>query len=282
MIRCMVRFGALSYHMVGFPSVHNKNLLRIHNVYNTDDPTDSKNKGTGTMAAKDRKTALLDHLKQAILTTVLRPGHDLDEVALCAEFGLSRTPVREVFRDLDGLGYLDLRDNRGPRVSELSHTTLRDFFLAAPMIYGAILRLAARNATPAQIEALKGAQEAFRGALRDKGPAERALANNRFHEITGEMAGNTYLLPSFQRLLIDHARIGMTFYQPQTNEMAANLSEASAQHDAIIAAIETGDEGRAATLAEDHWNLSRHQIELFVMPTALDVPMGSFSRSSPA
>ncbi|MDA3859268.1 MAG: GntR family transcriptional regulator [Roseovarius sp.] len=234
------------------------------------------------MPAKDRKPALLAYLKRAILTTELRPGEDLDEVALCAKFGLSRTPVREVFRDLDGLGFLDLRENRGPRVAELSHTTLRDFFLAAPMIYGAILRLAARNATTAQIEALRGAQDAFRAGLRDRGPAERTLANNRFHEITGEMAGNIYLLPSFQRLLIDHARIGMTFFRPQTNEMAANLTEACAQHDAIIAAIEAGDEGRAATLAEDHWNLSRHQIERFVMPTALDVPMGSFSRSSPA
>ena len=234
------------------------------------------------MPAKDRKAALLADLKRAILTTELRPGEDLDEVAICARFGLSRTPVREVFRDLDGLGFLDLRENRGPRVAELSHTTLRDFFLAAPMIYGAVLRLAARNATTPQIAALKLAQEAFRTALREGNSVERTLANNRFHEITGEMAGNTYLLPSFQRLLIDHARIGMTFFRPQTNDMAANLSEASAQHDEIIAAIEAGDETRAAQLADDHWNLSRHQIELFVMPTALDVPMGSFSRSSPA
>ena len=190
--------------------------------------------------------------------------------------------MREVFRDLDGLGFLDLRENRGPRVAELSHTKLRDFFLAAPMIYGAVLRLAARNATTPQIAALKLAQEAFRTALREGNSVERTLANNRFHEITGEMAGNTYLLPSFQRLLIDHGRIGMTFFRPQTNDMASNLSEASAQHDEIIAAIEVGDETRAAQLAEDHWNLSRHQIELFVMPTALDVPMGSFSRSSPA
>ena len=234
------------------------------------------------MPAKDRKAALLADLKRAILTTELRPGEDLDEVAICARFGLSRTPVREVFRDLDGLGFLDLRENRGPRVAELSHTALRDFFLAAPMIYGAVLRLAARNATTPQIAALKLAQEAFRAALREGNSVERTLANNRFHEITGEMACNTYLLPSFQRLLIDHARIGMTFFRPQTNDMAANLSEASAQHDEIIAAIEVGDETRAAQLAEDHWNLSRHQIELFVMPTALDVPMGSFSRSSPA
>ncbi|THD73959.1 GntR family transcriptional regulator [Thalassobius vesicularis] len=234
------------------------------------------------MAAKDRKTALIDHLKHAILTLELEPGSDLDEVALGEAFELSRTPVREVFRQLDGLGFVELRDNRGARVAALSHTTLRDFFLAAPMIYAAILRLAARNARPAQIEALKAAQAQFREALRTGVAAERALANNRFHEITGEMAGNIYLLPSFQRLLIDHARIGMSFYRPRTSQMVQNLDTARHHHDLIIAAIEVGDEDRAAELAEDHWALSRDQIELFVMPAALDAPLGEITRKTSA
>ncbi|MFW8634910.1 GntR family transcriptional regulator [Cribrihabitans pelagius] len=232
-------------------------------------------------AAKLRKTEAYASLKQRILTLVLAPDEDLDEPRLCEEFSLSRTPLREVCRQMAGEGYLVLRENRPARVSGMSYTTLRDFFLAAPMIYGAVLRLAAANARPEQIAALKAAQEEFRAALRTGSGADRALANNRFHEITGEMAGNVYLLPSFQRLLIDHARIGMTFYRPQNAEMAENLSEASQQHDAIIAAIEAGDETAAAQLAEDHWNLSRGQIELFVMPSALDVPMGTFTRQSP-
>ena len=141
------------------------------------------------MTAKDRKAALEDWLRTAILTLELRPGADLDEAQICARFDLSRTPVREVFRALDGLGYVDLRENRGARVAELSHTTMRDFFLAAPMIYGAILRLAARNAGAGRLAALKDAQAAFREALRTGSAADRSLANNRFHEITGEMAG---------------------------------------------------------------------------------------------
>lgn len=232
--------------------------------------------------SKSRKSELYDHLKTAIMTLELRPGDDLDESRLSEEFALSRTPLREVLRQLAGEGYVDLRENRGARVSEMSHTTLRDFFLAAPMMYGAVLKLAAKNARPAQIEALKAAQQDFKAALRSGSGADRALANNRFHEITGEMADNIYLAPSFQRLLIDHARIGMTFYRPRDAQMAENLSEASQQHDAIIAAIEAGDEAAAAQLAIDHWNLSRDQIELFVMPAGLDMPLGTVSRKTPA
>jgi DNA-binding GntR family transcriptional regulator len=229
---------------------------------------------------RDRKQALQSHLKTSILTMELRPGADLDEVALSDSFGLSRTPLREVFRELAGEGYLQLHAGRGARVAEMSHTTLRDFFLAAPMIYSAVLRLAALNATAEQITSLREAQNAFKSALRSGSASERALANNRFHEITGEMAANIYLLPSFYRLLIDHARIGITFYRPQNNKMAGNLSTASDQHDAIIDAIAAGDDETAAKLAHDHWQLSRGQIEMFVMPTALDVPLGTFPKSS--
>lgn len=226
------------------------------------------------MTAKIPKSDVLTRLRHDILTQKLAPGVDLDEARLSDEFALSRTPLRDVLRTLAGEGYVELRTNRGARVSEMSHTTLRAFFQAAPMIYGAVLQLAAQNAQPSQIAALKEAQLDFRAALRGGDVAARALANNLFHEITGEMADNIYLLPSFRRLLIDHARISMTFFRPRDVDVQNDLTKASAQHDAIIAAIEAGDDAAATELAEDHWNLSRHRITQFVMPAALDAPLG--------
>ncbi len=225
----------------------------------------------------NQKTALYEYLKTAILTMELQPGSDLEEIELSQRFGLSRTPLREIFRQLAGEGFIELRPSRGARVSEMSYATLRDFFQAAPMIYGAILRLAALGATPAQIAALKASQESFKRALRSGEPSDRALANNEFHKITGDMAGNVYLLPSFSRLLIDHARVGMTFYSAENSDEDASAQKACAQHDAIIAAIENCDAERAGHLAEEHWNLSRHQIEQFVMPNALNFPLGQIA-----
>ncbi|MGI9394243.1 MAG: GntR family transcriptional regulator [Boseongicola sp.] len=230
--------------------------------------------------AKQRKTDLWEHLKTSILTFQYLPGESLDEAELSKTFGLSRTPLREVFRQLAGDGYVEIHANRGARVSEMSYTTLRDFFLAAPMIYGAVLRLAASNASLTQIEALKSSQLAFKKSLRTGSGAERALANNRFHEVTGAMADNVYLLPSFNRLLIDHARISMTFYRPQNMAMTENVSLASEQHDQIITAIESRNENSAALLADEHWKLSRDQIELFVMPEALNAPLGALPQKS--
>ncbi len=214
-------------------------------------------------------------MRQMILTQVLAPGADLDEASLSARWNLSRTPLRDMLRQLAGEGYVEIRENRGARVAEMSHTTLRSFFQAAPMIYGAILRLAAENATPLQIAELKAAQAHFKDMLENGDVAARALANNRFHEVTGQMAANPYLLPSFQRLLIDHARISMTFYGAAGPEAHSTRSKASAQHDQIIAAIEARDAKAAADLAVAHWNLSRDRIEQFVMPAGLDMALGT-------
>jgi DNA-binding GntR family transcriptional regulator len=244
-------------------------------------PDNQTNRGASMKeTTKDRKSALYKHLKTSILTFRVLPGENLDETQLSKTFGLSRTPLREVFRQLAGDGYVDIRANRGARASEMSYTTLRDFFLAAPMIYGAILRLAATNASETQIEALKSAQLECKKSLHTGTSADRALANNRFHEITGAMAGNVYLLPSFNRLLIDHARISMTFYRPQNAQMTENVSLASDQHDQIIAAIEARDESSAAQLANEHWKLSRDQIELFVMPDALEATLGTLPQNA--
>lgn len=223
---------------------------------------------------KTQKAKLAADLRRMVLTLECEPGAQLDEVRLSVSYGLSRTPLREVFRELAGEGYIALAQNRGARVADMTHRTLRAFFQAAPLIYGAILQLAAGNATSEQISRLKQAQSDFSAALRSGDVVARTLANNRFHAITGEMADNSYLLASLNRLLIDHARIGMTFYRPRDASMAENLGKASAQHDAMIAAIEDGESAAAGALAIDHWNLSRGQIESFVMPMGLDAPLG--------
>lgn len=220
------------------------------------------------------KSQLYEHLKRTILVLDLPPGTDLDETRLSDEFSLSRTPLRDVFRQLAGEGYLELRENRGARVANMSFQTLRDFFLVAPMIYSAVMRLAAQNAKPDQIAQLRTAQETFKAALASGDASERALANNAFHLITGEMADNRYLLPSFHRLLIDHCRIGRTFYGPNDRSATEAQDTASAQHDAIIEAIAQGDAADAARLADAHWALSRDRIEQFAMPAGLSAPLG--------
>ena len=49
-----------------------------------------------------------------------------------------------------GEGYMILHENRRGQVAPMSHTSLRDFFIAAPMIFAAVTKLAPQNATAFQ------------------------------------------------------------------------------------------------------------------------------------
>lgn len=234
---------------------------------------------------KSGKSSLYDDLKRQILTMELDPDQDLDEVSLSERYGLSRTPVREIFRRLEGEGYIDIRANRGARVIPMNHQTLRHFFLVAPMIYAAIGRLAVQNFKPKQLADLKDTQERFRTASISGDPLSMVLENNRFHEIIGEMSSNVYLQPSLGRLLIDHARIGHTFFRPRNEDMRHRLALAVDHHDGFIAAIGSHDEDTVVDLVFEHWELSRENMEIFIAPQGMkadalvETPAGSMEKS---
>ncbi len=227
--------------------------------------------------AKSSKNTLYDDLKRQILTMELDPDADLDEVMLSEKYGVSRTPVRDIFRRLAGEGYIDIRENRGARVIPMNHTTLRNFFLVAPMVYAAIGRLAVQNFKPAQLTDLKNTQERFRRASQEVDTLGMVLENNRFHEIFGEMSANVYLQPSLNRLLIDHARIGHTFFHPRSDDMRRRLQLSVEHHDGFIAALAAHDEDAVVDLVFEHWELSRENMEMFIAPQGIkaDAQLGA-------
>jgi len=219
--------------------------------------------------APDRKTQCLEDLRMRILRQEIAPGADLDEAAICAEYGLSRTPVREIFQRLAGEGYLTQGQNRGPKVASMDLPVMRMFFQTAPMIYANVARLAAENRRADEIAPLKATQEAFRAANEAGDAGQAALLNHRFHRQIGEMAHNPYLLASLNRMLIDHTRLSQTFYRPASEEETARVKAAIDHHDAMIAAIEAHDADGIVDLTIEHWNLSRDRLERFVTPDPL-------------
>ncbi|MEM6748804.1 MAG: GntR family transcriptional regulator [Pseudomonadota bacterium] len=221
----------------------------------------------------DRKTECLEDLRRRILTLDMPPGSALEETALCARYGMSRTPMREILQKLNGEGYVELSQNRGAKVASMDLGVMRVFFRTAPMIYAAISRLAAENRKSQDLALLRDVQDDFRDATNQSDTAKSAMLNHRFHLQIGYMARNPYLLPSLERMLIDHTRLSQTFYNPGSEDERGRIARAVEQHDALIAAIESCDGDAATQLSVDHWELSRDRLEQFVRPDPLPMDM---------
>ena len=212
-------------------------------------------------------------LRLRILRMELEPGVILDEASLSRQYGMSRTPLREVLQRLAGAGYITLADHRGAKVASMDVAVLRIFFQTAPMIYANISRLAAEHRTARQMDDLQKAQDEYANSVQIRRPGEAVLANHRFHALIGDMAHNPYLSASLDRLLIDHTRLSQTFYRPATEQEADLIDTASQQHEALIAAIAARDAVRAVELTLQHWDLSRDRMERFVRPDPLPVDL---------
>lgn len=218
---------------------------------------------------KHKKAFCASDLRARILTQDIAPGTDLDEASLAEEYGISRTPLREVLHRLAGGGFVRLEENRGAKVESMDFATMRVFFQTAPLIYCSIARQAAENRTSRQVADLKEIQRGFSKAARAGAAAEAGLLNHAFHEQIGDMAQNPYLFAGLKRMLIDHTRLGQTFFAPKSEADKTRVSKAIEQHDAMISAIEAQEPALATDLTLQHWDLSRDQLEKYVRPDPL-------------
>ncbi len=219
--------------------------------------------------AKHNKAHCAADLRARILTQDIPPGSDLDEASLAEEYGISRTPLREILHRLAGGGFVRLEENRGAKVESMDFSTMRVFFQTAPLIYCAIARQAAENRTSRQLGQLKTVQLAFAQAAKAGEAAKAGLLNHEFHEHIGEMAQNPYLFAGLKRMLVDHTRLSQTFFAPQSEADQTRVRKAIEQHDAMISAIEAQEPTIATDLTLQHWDLSRDQLEKYVRPDPL-------------
>ncbi len=221
----------------------------------------------------NKKQACQNDLIKRILSLDIQPGFILDEIAIAEHYDISRTPLREVFQRLSGEGYISLEENKGAKVASMDFENMRQFFLSAPMIYAAIARLAAENASSEQVARLKSIQRDFRRNGEAGEAQEMAIQNHRFHRLIGGMAANPYLWPSLNRLLIDHTRMSQKFYRPSNAREREVVWLACDQHDQMIEAIENRQPAKAVQLTLDHWELSRNEIEKYVSPDPLPMTL---------
>ena len=217
------------------------------------------------------KDEIISHLKRQIMMLTLAPGAPLDEVSLSTQFEISRTPLRDIFRQLAGEGYVQLRENKGAIVAPMDALSMRNFFLTAPMIYAATSRLAAQLATSKQIDMLAQTQKDFKQAVQDRSVESMVFYNDQFHYQIGKMADNSYLMPSLQRLLMEHARIGQTFWRSGPEGTNEDIAEACNHHDQFIEIFASHDEEAAVSLTMEHWALSRKKMDEFIRPDPLDI-----------
>ena len=169
------------------------------------------------------------------------PGDRLVESELAERLGVSRTPVREALQRLETQGMLT-RDGRSLIVASLDHSQLAELYTVRSELEGLAARLAARHATDEEVRVLRGMVEDDRKLL---GGDPRALsrANKRFHRLIHLASHNRFLISQLDLVHRSMALMATTSFAAEGRDGVA-----LAEHEAIVAAISSGD-GEAANAA---------------------------------
>lgn len=186
-----------------------------------------------------------DQLKRAILRGTLPPGTRLVESRVAEDFGVSRTPVREAISRLSAQGFVK-EDGNAKVVADMA-TELHEIFGIRQVLEGYAARLAAENATDAEIDEIDGVCHASGGAVESTSVAERAALNNIFHGAIARASHSHRLI-----------KIIGDFYQYAiTEEMLPFYSRTDSrshveQHLAILTALRARDGASAQAAMMDH------------------------------
>ncbi|MEV0199481.1 GntR family transcriptional regulator [Nonomuraea sp. NPDC050691] len=140
---------------------------------------------------------VLGELRRAITTGRLRPGDPIRQEALAEELDVSRVPLREALKTLQGEGLVTYQAHRGYFVERLSLDDLREVYLIREILEAEAVRRAAGRFTDEALREAERAQAEVEEAAAAGDVLAMAAANRRFHMTIFEASG----LPRMVRMI---------------------------------------------------------------------------------
>jgi DNA-binding GntR family transcriptional regulator len=179
---------------------------------------------------------ILENIRDAILKGDLKPGERVSEPDIAERYGISRTPIREAFRQLESEGYLTVIPRKGAVVAKHSEKDIEEFYSIKSVLEGYAAQLAAERMTPKDIDKLEAINNRLEKLSKSKDVKTFFRVHNEFHEYFFRAAGNQKLQELIQQLLkkFEYLRIA-SFSMPGRMEISVQ------EHKKIIEAFRNND-----------------------------------------
>jgi DNA-binding GntR family transcriptional regulator len=212
-----------------------------------------------TLAPSSMIDALYDSLRQRIINGDIAPGEKVTEARVVGEYTVARPTAKACLERLTAAGLLHRTAHRTAVVPELGVAEIVDLYFARDSVERrAVQRLAELRRVPA---AARSAQERI----------ERAVAGNDFthqdfaHQVEADIAFHTALVDAVgsKRLSRMHelimGEVHLTMGQFQAHR-TTDPRTVAAEHGAILAAIDAGDQDAAAAHLAAHLRAAQDRL----------------------
>ena len=188
-----------------------------------------------------------ERLRQQIFSRQLEPGSWIDELKLCAEYGISRTPLREALKVLAVEGLVTMKVRRGAYVTEVSREDVAQVYHLLGLLESDACGDVATRATAEQLAELRALHEQLERQARQRDAF--FATNERFHQRLLELAGNRW-----RAQIVADLRKLMKLNRHHSLFRRGRVAEALAEHRSVMEAIERRDADAARQRMRAHFD----------------------------
>jgi DNA-binding GntR family transcriptional regulator len=197
-----------------------------------------------------------ERLRDLIVEGDLAPGSRISERALCEQFSISRTPLREALKVLAREGLVELLPNRGARVAKLEAADVAHMFEVMAALESLAGRLACARVSDAELAEIRALHYEMLAAHARSDLPGYFRRNQAIHEAILAAARNPVLSATYRGLA---GRLKRARYL--ANRSGSRWHDAVEEHGEILAALEARDGDRLARLLGEHLANKRAAVE---------------------
>jgi DNA-binding GntR family transcriptional regulator len=191
--------------------------------------------------------AIVGLIEDALLAGELKPGDRIIETDLAQKAGISRGPVREAIRQLEGDGILVTYPSRGTFVAQWTPKSVEEAYSLRATLERFAIEEAAKHITPDDIVQLQAILDKMRASIQRGDTQTLSQLDTRFHEQIYSLSRHTLLQATLTQL-----RRRLYWLRSLDQGFVVRHDEIIAEHQLVVDALKAGDIGRAAQALTDH------------------------------
>lgn len=192
---------------------------------------------------------VFEDLRLAIMQGVFKPRERLLERTLAAQYGVSRTRVREAVRKLESIGMVRIIPYQGARVVDFSVTEIKALYLVRTHLEQLAAKLASISISPGEIRELAEINRDLGRAI-SSGDAQSIIEfDQKFHLMLCRSSQNPFLMREIENLRFISSAISYVFWG-RKRQLRTSLAE----HKRIIASLRKKDQKELHRLIEKQLN----------------------------
>ena len=157
---------------------------------------------------------IVETIRNAIVNGQLAPGTRIAEPELADKFGISRTPIREAFRQLESEGFITVVPRKGAIVASLSQRDIADFYDLKMVLEGYAARCAVKTLKESDLTKMETVNRQIEAASEKKDLRRLLDLHNEFHDIFLRSCGNEKLHAIVQNLVMQFRRFRLILAMP--------------------------------------------------------------------